>query len=245
MTETSPGFTPPSDCDKDTVHGNRIELWEAAQLKPDLAHLGYVFLGGDIFFKFNKDTNKLLVPKFRITGIECPKVLDTTLPNYWQAAWDEARKSFGKNVDILVGINSYDGRTQDQLHIHLTAFIREARTQLDKIDSTIPRNDLRKWNDQIFELGAPGDTYVYRIAHVDALDRTNPFILLNHFVVSTSNDMFAQSLAVVAAKNGGHFLIATQGKKTQANQPDHPKPLHIGTYWGTSTVEALMDRRGK
>ncbi|WP_313673085.1 CDP-diacylglycerol diphosphatase [Mycolicibacterium sp.] len=243
------GFTPPSDCDKDTIHGNRTKLWDVAQLTPDRAHQGYVFLGGDIFFNFDKKTNKLLVPKIRITGIECPKVLGTTLPNYWQAAWDEAEKNFGKNVDILLGINSFDGRTQDQLHIHMTGLHREVRTYLDSLDSK--SLILSNWNSNIFVLKIPKDTYVYRVAHVDNLS-TNAFDLLEQYVSKPYSDRFAQSLAIVRGPKGnGYLLIATQGKATQQGQPAHIPDLKVydkqstTTYYGTSTVEPLMDRNWK
>jgi CDP-diacylglycerol pyrophosphatase len=236
------GFTPPSDCDRDSVHGDRIKLWEVAQLTPDLANHGYVFLGGDIFFGFNKDTNKLLVPKVRITGIECPKVVGTTLPNYWQAAWDEAKKKFGNNVDIMLGIDSFDGRTQDQLHIHLTAFKSDRRKELNSLAPKTSK-DLHKWNGNTLPLG----TYAYRVAHVDSLDK-NLFHQLDQYVATQANvnDRFAQSLGVVADTNGtGYYILATQGIPTQPNQPQHDPLCKAGSNWGTATVEELMDRRGK
>jgi CDP-diacylglycerol pyrophosphatase len=243
------GFSPPSDCDKDVAHGDRKRLWELAKLAPDLGHPGYVFLGGD-FFHLRKEANQLLVPKIRITGIECSKILGTTLPNYWQGAWDEASKGFGKNADILLGINSYDGRTEDQLHIHLTGLKKDIRAQLDKLDMT--KLGIGTWNSNIYVLhtkdGTKDDTYVYRVAHVDNL-KTNPFTLLDDHVATQKdsgghpyNDRFAQSLAVAAGTNGGgYFLIATQGAPSQQGQPPHIPDLARKPYYGGKTFEALRD----
>lgn len=247
-------FTAPWDCDKDHDHGDRKKLYELARLEPDLAHRGYVFLGGD-FFHLNKEANKLLVPNIRITGIECSKIIGTTLPNYWQAAWEEARKSFGKDADILLGINSYEGRTEDQLHIHLTGLKKDIRAQLDKLDKTKLR--VATWNSNIHVLhtkdGTKDDTYVYRVAHVDNLDK-NPFTDLDEHVATqkdsggkTFNDRWAQSLAVTAGANGaGYFLIATQGA-AKSGQPKHVPDLETCAppYYGGKTFEALRDPNWK
>lgn len=244
----APAFVPPSDCDQDLAHGDRKKLWELAKLTPDLKGRGYVFLGGD-FFGLRKEANRLLVPKIRITGIECSKVLGTQLPNYWQAAWEEAIEGFGKNADILLGINSYEGRTEDQLHIHLTGLKKDIRAQLDKL----PRQKIDTWNDNVHVLhtmdGTKDDTFVYRIAHVDDLN-TNPFTLLNERVARQNsgghefNDRFAQSLAVAAGTNGaGHFLITTQGRPSQPGQPTHYPDLEKSNppYYGGKSFEALRD----
>ncbi len=87
--------------------------------KVDLAH-GYAVLK-DI----RGDTQLLLIPTDRVTGIESPKLLAPNSPNYWQAAWDAVpilEKRVGHPVprdDIGLAINSIYGRTQNQLHIHI------------------------------------------------------------------------------------------------------------------------------
>jgi CDP-diacylglycerol pyrophosphatase len=87
--------------------------------KVDLAH-GYAVLK-DI----RGDTQLLLIPTDRVTGIEDPKLMAADAPNYWQDAWD-ARPIFEKRAGRAVprealglAINSLYGRTQNQLHIHI------------------------------------------------------------------------------------------------------------------------------
>lgn len=261
MADGTPPFSPPDGCGKDTDHSDRDSLWVAAKSELAPLHPAYVIFGGDRM-KFKKDYNGLLVPKIRITGIECPTVVDPNVHNYWKSAWKEAKDYYPRlpGPNVLLSVNSLHGRTKDQLHIHLTVLKADVRTQLDKLD---PKSlGLGHWNDNRHILfakdGPKDDSYVYRIAHVDNLD-TNPFNLLNDYVASQRdsaghpyNDRFDQSLAIVAGTNGaGFFLIATQYKGIEPNQPVHTPELKLvdkgsgKTFYGTNTVEALIDRDWK
>jgi CDP-diacylglycerol pyrophosphatase len=252
------GYTPPSDCGNDDDHSSRDQLWVDAKKTPDPLHHGYVVFGGSVM-GFKGAYNGLLVPKTRITGIECPKVVDPHAQNYWPSAWEKAKGLNLREPKILVSVNSMDGRTQDQLHFHLTVLKSDVRAQLDNLDTT--KLGIGTWNSNLYILATTDeqgkdDSYVYRIAHVDDID-TNPFILLNDHVATqkdshgnTFNDRFAQSLAIVkGTKGAGFFLIATQG------QPSHGAPQHLpdldlkdktGKHiYGAKTVEALIDRDWK
>lgn len=260
MTEGSPGFTPPADCGKDDDSGKtnpRYKLWDDAKASHDPLHPAYAVFGGEIM-GFKPVGNGLLVPTVRIMGIECPKVVGPNAINYWTSAWHHAQALNLPKDRVLVSVNSKAGRTQDQLHFHLTVLKSEVRAQLDKLD---PKSlDIRTWNSNIHVLhakdGKDDDTYVYRIARVDSLD-TNPFDLLNDHVATqkdshgnTYNDRFAQSLAIVNGTGGaGYYLIATQGKPSEQGQPWHQPELDIREgsdhFYGTTTVEALIDRNWK
>jgi CDP-diacylglycerol pyrophosphatase len=72
----------------------------------------------------------LLIPSSRISGIESPKLLQPDTPNYFALAWSARRyveQAIGaqqpRDAMSLV-VNSPEGRTQDQLHIHVDC-IRE------------------------------------------------------------------------------------------------------------------------
>lgn len=261
MTEGSPGFSPPADCGSEDDHGPREKLWEAVKKAPDLLHHGYVVFGGDIM-GFKGSYNGLLVPKERIKGIECPKVVAAGAQNFWTSAWEKARGLNLPEPRTLVSVNSMTGRTEDQLHFHLTVLKKEVREQLDKLSASSLKID--NWNNGRHILfatdGKNDDTYVYRIAHVDNLD-TNPFTLLDKYVakrvdakVGPYDDRFDQSLAIVKGPNGaGFYLIATQG---QPSQKTHGQPVHLPDldlvdktsgkrYFGTTTAEALIDRDWK
>ena len=70
-------------------------------------------------------TQLLLIPTDRVVGIESAQLLAADAPNYWQDAWDSKplfEKRAGQQVpreDLGLAINSIDGRSQNQLHIHI------------------------------------------------------------------------------------------------------------------------------
>ncbi len=77
----------------------------------------------------------LLIPTERITGIEDPALLAPDAPNFFDAAWGartfvegQLRRTLPRDAVGLV-VNSVQGRSQEQLHIHvdcLRADVREA-----------------------------------------------------------------------------------------------------------------------
>jgi CDP-diacylglycerol pyrophosphatase len=73
----------------------------------------------------NGNTQYLLIPTDRITGIESPRILDADAPEYWADAWS-ARQTVGSRIGLTfppnqlgLEINSKYRRTQQQLHIHM------------------------------------------------------------------------------------------------------------------------------
>lgn len=188
----------------------------------------------------------LIIPVTRVTGVECPGLTGDTFLNLWPEAIKEAQKRF-PGADVIAGINSFDGRTKNQLHIHLTAFFNPARTKLDELNITTKPVDWNKKEAMHILPGSPNPPnpkaptvpFAYRICHVDNLDG-NLFDLMKKNIASSgkNNDMFAQSLAVVKAKGGGYYLINTQGNTTPQHDPD----LKVEKVFGTKTVEALFYR---
>lgn len=70
-------------------------------------------------------TQYLLIPTTRLTGIESPALLQPGTPDYFADAW-AATGLVGQRLghplprqDLSLAINSADGRTQQQLHIHI------------------------------------------------------------------------------------------------------------------------------
>jgi len=262
---------PPADCgsvDDTDKNEPRNHLWVEVKRVRDLHPNGFVVFGRG-FLGFKLDYNGLLCPTERIKGIECPKVVAQGAKNLWEIAWDKASPPNLAKPKVLVTVNSMDGRTQDQLHFHLTVLKDDIRTQLDKLDPS--KLDISNWNKSLHILYTTNtethkdDSYVYRIAHVDNLKDTDPFTLINDHIALQKdpktqhvyNDRFAQSLAIVKGPNGaGFFLIATQGQPTQkpaqlVHQPDldlqgtDPQTQKPKRYFGTTTVEALIDRDWK
>jgi CDP-diacylglycerol pyrophosphatase len=84
------------------------------------------------------DTQYLLMPTAKITGIEDPQILAPNAPNYFADAWAErhftidAAKHDLRRDDISLAINSIHGRTQNQLHIHIDCVAPAVRDAVAK-----------------------------------------------------------------------------------------------------------------
>lgn len=73
----------------------------------------------------NGNTQYLLIPTDRVTGIESPSVLDANAHEYWSDAWS-VRQYVGSRIGLTfppnqlgLEINSKYRRSQQQLHIHM------------------------------------------------------------------------------------------------------------------------------
>jgi CDP-diacylglycerol pyrophosphatase len=124
------------------------------------------------------DTQLLLIPTDRVTGIEDPKLLAAGSPNYWQDAWDALpifAKRTGKPTgrgDVGLAINSLYGRTQNQLHIHIDCVRPGVQRILQANEARIGAN----WS----EFGIPLTGHHYRVRRLEGADfaARDPFKLL-------------------------------------------------------------------
>jgi len=70
-------------------------------------------------------TQVLVIPTTKITGIESAALLAEGGPNFWRDAWAARRFVEGyagspiPREDVALAVNSIDGRSQNQLHIHV------------------------------------------------------------------------------------------------------------------------------
>ncbi len=78
----------------------------------------------------------LLIPTERITGIEDPALLAPNTPNFFDAAWSartfvetQLRRAMPRDAFGLV-VNSVQGRSQEQLHIHIDCIRADVRDAL-------------------------------------------------------------------------------------------------------------------
>lgn len=213
---------------------------------PEPPKCGYAIRNGDDD-KLKGPHNLLFIPTVRISGIECEKILGDTYINFWKYAWQEGQQRWPK-LPLMLGINSFHGRSHCQLHIHLTGFFGPAHDALTKIQKNI--GDVSKWNDPGSRFVLPTNPtpahpsttpYAYRIAHVGSLN-DNLFSLLKNRVVGSGNDMYQQSLGVVSAPGGGFYLINTEGKPDDGEVRHSSDLKNVDHHSGTQTVEGLMDR---
>jgi CDP-diacylglycerol pyrophosphatase len=122
-------------------------------------------------------TQFLLIPTDRVRGIESAAILAPDAPNYWAAAW-EARRFMaaraGRPVareDVSLAVNSAQGRSQEQLHIHIDCVAPDVRETLRASQSSLgPR-----WT----PLDAPLKGHRYEARRLDGADLVpDPFALL-------------------------------------------------------------------
>ncbi len=165
--------------------------------KVDLVH-GYAVLK-DI----RGDTQLLLIPTDRVTGIEDPKLLAAGSPNYWQDAWD-ARPIFEKRAGRSVprealglAINSLYGRTQNQLHIHIDC----VRPSVQRILAASQGGIGERWS----ELDVPLTGHHYRVRRLMGADfaARDPFKLLAEADHDARAGMARETLVAVGASFAG------------------------------------------
>lgn len=117
----------------------------------------------------------LLIPTARIGGIEDEAILAPGAPNYWDEAWrarsfvdNQLHRTLPRDA-VALAINSIDGRTQNQLHIHIDCIRPDVRAavaaNLEQVGTA--------WTP--FPVPLAGHMYrAIRIRH-DTLDGINPF----------------------------------------------------------------------
>lgn len=71
--------------------------------------------------KHEKEANNYtLIAGERRTGIECSDIWEHTNPNYWDFAYQAAKKNLSSKLDVGMAINSKSTRDFCQLHIHVS-----------------------------------------------------------------------------------------------------------------------------
>ena len=146
-----------------------------------------------------RPTQYLLLPTARVTGIESPSLLAAGSPNYWRSAWANrglVEKEIGHPVprdDIGMAVNSYAGRTQNQLHIHIDCVSVQAQKALaGSLQGLGPH-----WSS--LRVGDNGASYRARwIAGADP-GAADPFKLVARSDAKARADMGRMSLALIPA----------------------------------------------
>ena len=150
----------------------------------------------------------LLLPIAKITGVESRKLLSPATPNFLSEAWRarhfmEERRGAAINDRVYsLAVNSEWGRTQNQLHVHISCLRADIRQQLDALDSTL--ND--QW--QTHKLGK--HDYVMRAITRDEFKRTSPFIRIASELPGARENMGRYGVAIAALKDGRRALMVVE-----------------------------------
>jgi CDP-diacylglycerol pyrophosphatase len=156
------------------------------------------------------DTQFLLIPTTRVTGIESPEILAPGAPNYFEAAW-EARHFVDERAhrdlprdDLSLVINAKDRRSQNQLHIHVDCVRLDVQAALREHAGAITTH----WTK--FPENLVGHDYMVMRVEQSDLIHANPFLLLADGIPGAREDMGNYTLAVVGQPNG-FVLLAGHG----------------------------------
>lgn len=146
-----------------------------------------------------KPNHFLLIPTARITGIEDPAILSPAAPNYFADAWEARRflsESYRRDIPrdwVALAINSQEGRTQNQLHIHIDCVRSDVRAALQAKEATLDAT----WK----PVALPRYGHAYRAVRIagETLDAVRPFLSVADGIPGARADMGLQTIAVVGA----------------------------------------------
>lgn len=170
-----------------------------------------------VFKDANGPLHTLVMPTEEITGIESPELEKPTTPNYFYYAWQERgrlKQMTDKPVDdryLALAINSWYGRSQNQLHIHLACLRPEIYRKLNQQDSFIGPS----WQPLAVKL--KGHDYLVMKIPAGSFEQQNPFSLLNRYVQAHGDDIAKYGLAVTVNERGKFVLLANRLKVTDLN----------------------------
>ncbi len=166
-------------------------------------------------------TQYLVLATADVTGIEDPQILKPGAPDYWGAAW-AARKFVDQRAhlilpreDIGLAINSRQGRTQNQLHIHVDCIRLDVVQKLRAHAAEIGQS----WAKLSFLITG----HRYRARRVSGADLAGiyPFRLLADEVPEAAKDMGDQTLVVTGATfsdgSKGFYLLNDQADPATGN----------------------------
>lgn len=150
----------------------------------------------------------LLIPVAKVSGIESQKLLNPATPNYLAEAWrsrhfmEEKRGAIIDDRNYALTVNSRWGRTQNQLHIHISCLRPDIRQRLDALGKTLTA----QWQSQ--QLGE--HQYQLRIITRDEFKRTSPFIRIANELPGAREEMGSYGVAIAALGDGKRVLMVVK-----------------------------------
>ena len=161
----------------------------------------------------------LLVPTRRIVGIEDLNLLKPDAPDYWQDAWQvrrllaqRLRKQLPRQA-VAMAVNSIAGRSQDQLHIHVSCVRSDIA---DMLRAAAPKLGER-WSSVMLE----GQAWQARTVAGEDLGANDPFKLAAAAAPDAPNQMGLTTLVVVGAQLSdgapGFYLLTRLSDPSQGD----------------------------
>ena len=150
----------------------------------------------------------LLMPIEKITGMESPIILEPTTSNLFAAAWLQrsllAKKRGAPIADsaLSLAINAQYGRTQNQLHIHISCLRPDVRQRLDALSP--------KLNEQWQPATLRKHRYLIRTLSTAELAQQSVFIRLATEVPNARSEMGKYGMALAELPDGRLALLALE-----------------------------------
>jgi len=166
---------------------------------------GYVLLKD-----LNGPLQYLLIPVEKLTGIESPRLLEDNTANFFNDAWQARRYLAEKrgapipDSALSLAINSVSGRTQNQLHIHISCLRPEVRKQLDDAMGAIDVH----W--RALPTAVQGHAYLAKRISAAELAAQSPFLMLAREVPAAAGQMGDYGLALAQLADGSYVLLAVE-----------------------------------
>jgi len=159
----------------------------------------------------------LLMPSARITGMESPALLEPSTPNFFSQAWAARHymaEKYGKPIDdnnVSLAINSQYGRSQNQLHIHISCLLPDVKNTLIKDGAAMGYN----WQELPDKL--LGHTYLARKVTPAELNQRGAFRILAEGVPDADKKMGHFGMAMVSLQGGDFLLLASERNLLKLN----------------------------
>ena len=166
----------------------------------------------------------LLIPTARVSGIESPELLSERAPDYWGAAWRARRfleQRYGQPIPrelLSLTVNSQYGRTQNQLHIHISCTDSTVRQQLEDLKDSLSE----EWRELPVELQGHGYWARSMAANAGGGPEVEPFKALAAGLPEAGLDMGRYGLALVATRladgRDGFILLSSRASLIGTNR---------------------------
>ncbi|MFO1162121.1 MAG: CDP-diacylglycerol diphosphatase [Reyranellaceae bacterium] len=148
-----------------------------------------------------KPRSYMIIPTIRVTGIEDRLVARPPTVDFWQYGWAQSRTYPGYPMaDTGLAINSQHGRTENQLHIHISCVRPDVKQALDHAA-------IELFPAQPVTLRLPPHDHLYRAVKVSSLaGKQSPFLVFQTDR-QVKDDMGRQSIAVVGSRVANEYFV--------------------------------------
>ncbi|WP_058913677.1 CDP-diacylglycerol diphosphatase [Entomohabitans teleogrylli] len=160
----------------------------------------------------------LLLPTWKVKGIESPALLNPRTTDFFWQAWQarhfmsERRGAPVPDDVVSLAINSRTGRTQNHFHIHISCLRADIRQLLNVNSARISS----QW------LPLPGrlrdHTYLARRVTQAELAQRSPFLMLAEEVPGAREHMGRFGMAMARQADGSFVLLATERNLLKLNR---------------------------